>query len=185
MAETYDPGTIAIGVLGKPHGVQGEISLRLFNLESPSLTELSSVILERAGERTSRVVKRSRPFGKGLLLMFAGVSSREQAAALTLSRVRIDRAALPPPGPGEYFVSDVIGCEVFAEDGSRLGIADETFWNGAHDIMIVRDSTGAGAETEHLIPLVPDFIREVDASRRVIRVTWQLGDQMGDGENAG
>jgi 16S rRNA processing protein RimM len=180
MADTYDPRTIAIGVLGKPHGVQGEISLRLFNLESPLLTELSSVILERAGQRAARVVTRSRPFGKGLLVMFAGISTREQASALTLSHVRIDRSALPTPRAGEYFVSDVVGCEVFSQDGARLGIADETFWNGAHDIMVVRNATDPAGEKEHLIPLVPDFILQVDAAGRIIRVTWQLDDQPGD-----
>ena len=204
MADTYDPRTIAIGVLGKPHGVQGEIALRLFNLETPSLADLSSVILERAGERTTRVVTRSRPFGKGFLVTFAGISSRAEAAALTLSRVRIERTALPAPGPGEFFVADVIGCQVFAEDGRPLGIVAQTFWNGAHDIMIVRGpgepgddaaapaapgaqadgdpAAGAGeaaplaaavSEREHLIPLVPDFVREVDVPGRIIRVAWQ------------
>jgi 16S rRNA processing protein RimM len=221
MADTYDPRTIAIGVLGKPHGVQGEIALRLFNLETPSLADLSSVILDRGGQRTTRVVTRSRPFGKGFLVTFAGISSRAEAAALTLSRVRIERTALPAPGPGEFFVADIIGCQVLAEDGLPLGVVAETFWNGAHDIMIVRgpaepdaagDPTAAAAEPqgepdggqnggqageqnsdedaaapapaesaaaevvtperEHLIPLVPDFVREVDVPGRTIRVAW-------------
>jgi 16S rRNA processing protein RimM len=176
MAATYDPGTIAIGVLGKPHGIHGEIALRLFNLETSSLEELRTVILERAGERTTRAVTRARPFGKGLLVTFEGISSRDEAAALTLSQVRVDRATLPVPGPGEYFVSDVIGCEVFDDEGARLGLVDETFWNGAHDIMIIRPGTGAddAGPTEHLIPLVPDFIREVDVPRRTIRVAWRV-----------
>ena len=176
---TYDPRMIAVGVLGKPHGVRGEIGLRLFNNEGaagPAPVGLGPILLARDGRTVTHVVTSARPFGAGLLVTFAGINSREAAAALTLHEVLVERAALPAPRPGEYFVSDVIGCEVFGEDGTPLGLVRETFWNGAHDVMIVR---GGGAtpegEAERLIPLVPEFVREVDASGRTIRVEWHDG----------
>lgn len=162
-------------MLGKPHGVQGEIGLRLFNVESPSLTELDSITLERDGKRATHLVESARPFTGGLLLSLAGVTSREQAAALTNSQVRVARAVLPPPGPGEFYVSDVVGCEVFGEDGARLGQVRQTFWNGAHDVMVI---DGAGGE--QLIPLVPDFVRAVDTGARTIQVSWRAADEADD-----
>jgi 16S rRNA processing protein RimM len=173
-------------VLGKPHGVRGEIGLRLFNVESSSLAELDSITVERDGRRQTHVVEGARPFTGGLLISLAGVNSREQAAALTNGRVRVARSTLPPPAPGEFYVSDVPGCEVFAEDGARLGVVRETFWNGAHDIMVVDDSAAAdgGAAAEHLIPLVPEFVRSVDVDARTVQVAWrELQDQ--DGEDGG
>jgi len=177
---TYDPRTIAIGVLGKPHGVRGEIGLRLFNPGSPaSLAPRSTLVLERQGKSTTHVVTGARPFGDGFLVTIDGIASREQAAALTHSQVFVDRALLPPPGPGEYFVSDVVGCQVFAADGTRLGVVRETFWNGAHDVMIIDGDAAAdgggdgdGKPAEILIPLVADFIREVDSPGRSIKVEW-------------
>ena len=134
---TYDPRTIAIGVLGKPHGVHGEIGLRLFNLESIAPLEPGPVVLERNGKSTAhtvthmrpdrdsvgqrRRVTHMRPFGAGLLLTIAGIDSREAAAALTHSEVRVERAALPPPASDEYFVADVVGCQVINHDGAQLG----------------------------------------------------------------
>src|SRR5206468_703807 len=79
---------------------------------------------------------------------------------------------LPPPATDEYFVADVIGCQVINHDGARLGVIAETFWNGAHDVMIVRDGDGEAAE--RLIPMVPDFVREVDPAARTVRVEWQV-----------
>jgi 16S rRNA processing protein RimM len=171
---TYDPRTIAIGVLGKPHGVRGEIGLRFFNLENVASLEPGPVVLERNGKSTVHTVTGTRPFGAGLLLTIAGVDSREAAAALTHSEVRVERASLPAPDSDEFFVSDVIGCEVINHDGSRLGVVEETFWNGAHDVMIVRAGTGAAAE--RLIPMVPEFIRAVDAAARTVRVEWRHDD---------
>ena len=172
-------------MLGKPHGVRGEIGLRLFNVESPSLAELDSITVERDGRRETHVVERARPFTGGLLISLAGVNSREQAAALTNGRVRVARSTLAPPAPGEFYVSDVPGCEVFAEDGARLGVVRETFWNGAHDVMVIDGSAGPdGGAAEHLVPMVPEFVRSVDVDARTVQVAWrQLQDQ--DGEDSG
>lgn len=174
---TYDPRTIAIGVLGKPHGVRGEIGLRLFNVETIAPLEPGPVVLARAGRSAPHTVTQVRPFGAGLLVTLAGVDSREAASALTHSEVRVERSTLPAPASGEYFVADVVGCQVINQDGTRLGVVDETFWNGAHDVMIVRGDAGAGG-AEWLIPLVPDFIREVDATSRTVRVDWQEDDDV-------
>lgn len=176
---TYDPRTIAIGVLGKPHGVQGEIGLRLFNLETIAPLEPGPVMLERGGRSSPHTVTQVRPFGAGLLVTFAGVESREAAGALTHSEVRVERTALPAPLSDEFFVADVVGCQVVNHDGVLLGVVDETFWNGAHDVMVVRDAAGAGAgAAERLIPLVPEFIRAVDAASRTVRVEWQQDDDV-------
>ena len=168
-------------MLGKPHGVHGEIGLRLFNSDSPSLTELDSITIERDGKRESHVVDSARPFAAGLLVTLAGVTTREQAAALTNSRVRVARETLAPPAPGEFFVSDVVGCNVLGEDGAQLGVVREIFWNGAHDVMVIAagaaDAEPALPAAEHMIPLVPEFVRAVDAAARIIRVAWQVEDQ--------
>jgi 16S rRNA processing protein RimM len=169
---TYDSRTIAIGVLGKPHGIRGEIGLRFFNLKTLAPLEPGPVVLERNGRSTPHTVTETRPFGAGLLITLAGIDSREAAAALTHSEVRIERSVLPAPASDEYFVADLIGCQVINHDGTRLGVVDQTFWNGDHDVMIVRDGAGADA-VERMIPLVPNFIRAVDPAARTVRVEWQ------------
>jgi 16S rRNA processing protein RimM len=170
-AAGFDDATIAIGVLGRPHGVGGEITLRLFNDIGEPPEELESVILERGGKRQPRVVTSCRPCAAGLLIRLEGISSREEAATLTRSEVRIARAALPALEPEEYYVADLLGCRVEAEDGSVMGVVVETFWNGGQDVMVVRGEGGSAAE--QLIPLVPDFVREVDVAARLVRVAWE------------
>jgi 16S rRNA processing protein RimM len=166
----FDPATIAIGVLGRPHGVRGELTLRLFNEAGPPPEDLQAVTLVRDGRQQARIVSAWRPCAGGLLVTIEGVSSRDEAAALTGNEVRVARAELPPLGPGEYYVADLPGCQVLREDGAAIGVVVDTFWNGGHDIMVVRGPEPESAE--HLIPLVPDFIREVDTALRVVRVAW-------------
>lgn len=176
MAErvnAYDPDTLAMGVLGKPHGVGGELVLRPFNAtgdwEWLDSGTPGSLTLERDGRRVAMRLRSCRTMGAGdrLLVAFEGITTPEAAKGLTLSVVRIPRSALPPLAAGEYYVEDVAGCVVVNTSGRNLGTVGETFWNGAHDVMVV-----TGAEGEQLIPLVPDFVQTVDAPARLITVVW-------------
>lgn len=155
-------------MLGRPHGVGGEIALRPYNPQSRSLETLRRIVLERDGQRETRQVSACRTVAGGYLLRLEGVVDREMAAALTLAEVRVPRAALPPLGPGEYYVEDVPGCAVVDEVGVVLGMAVGTFWNGAQDIVTVAAPDGR----EHLVPLVPDFVLTVDGPGRKITVRW-------------
>ena len=43
-----------------------------------------------------------------------------------------------------------------------------TLWNGAHDVATVDGADGR----ERMIPLVPEFVLNVDAPARKMRVRW-------------
>jgi 16S rRNA processing protein RimM len=174
MAHPYDPETVVLGVVGRPHGVRGEVSIRLHNAHSRALDGLREILLVRDGVTTPYAIVALRSTPDGALARLAGIDSRAAAAALTLSEVRAPRTALPPLGSGEFYVDDVVGCEVFHESGRRLGVVASTFWNGAHDIMIVKG--GPDGAAEELIPVVPQFVVTMDAAGRKIVVSWDGHD---------
>jgi 16S rRNA processing protein RimM len=165
----YDPETVVLGAVGRPHGLHGELWVRPYNAGGDALDGVDSVVLDRDGKRTPYEIEAARGAGEGVLVKLAGVDDRDAAAALTLSLVRVARADLPPLEPGEYYVEDVVGCAVVRDDGTPLGSAVGTFWNGAHDVMTVVDAAGS----ERLIPLVPDFVLAVDGPGRKIQVSWE------------
>jgi 16S rRNA processing protein RimM len=174
----YDAETLLIGVMGRPHGLRGETTLRTHNPNGSDLAQVGELILERPdGAREVRRVESIRRFADGWLVRLIGIASRDDADGLTNLRVRVPRRALPPAIEGEFFVEDTIGCDVFAEEGARLGTVEATFWNGAQNVWVVR-----GAR-EILIPVVPAFVRTVDAAQRRIVVAWvdEPEDETDDG----
>ncbi|HXU03642.1 MAG TPA: ribosome maturation factor RimM [Polyangia bacterium] len=173
----YDPDTLSVGVLGRPHGIRGDIYFRPHNPRSRAFDDVRRLLIVREGQRRFYDVTSMRPVADAYVAHLDGVEDREAAAALTLAEVRIARAALPPLGPGEFFVEDVVGCAVENEDGSALGVVRGTLWNGAHDVATVESDDGA----ERMIPLVPDFVLNVDAPGRKMKVRWQDEDE-GEGE---
>ena len=188
---TYDPQSLLVGVIGKPHGLDGEMTLRAYNLHGADLAKVPELIFERGQGRDARRLRTARRRADGWLVRVEGVDSRDAAAALTHTPVRVLKQALPALGPGEFFVEDLLGCEVRTVDGDVLGLVDTIFWNGAHDVMSVQQTVhggqvegadageggGAGkarpAVVEHLIPLVPNFLHTVDPAARQVVVVWQ------------
>ena len=170
----YDPETLSVGVLGRPHGIRGDVYFRPHNPQSRAFDEVTELLLVRHGVSRAYDVTSMRPVADAYIAHLEGVDDREAAAALTNAEVRVARAALPPLEPGEYFVEDVVGCAVETEDGRPLGVVSGTLWNGAHDVATLADAEGR----EHLIPLVPDFVLTVDAPARKMRVRWEEEDDV-------
>jgi len=164
----YDPETLLVGVLGRPHGLRGETVLRPHNPAGSDLASVTELIIENeAGERERRVVERIRRAGEGWLVKLAGIGSRDEADRLTNRAVRVQRRALPPPDGQEFFVGDTIGCQVTTEEGVALGVVETVFWNGAQDVWVIR-----AGDRETLIPVVPAYVRQVDPVGRQIVVAW-------------
>jgi 16S rRNA processing protein RimM len=166
---SYDPDTLSVGVLGRPHGIRGGIYFRPHNPQSRAFDEITELLVIREGESRRYEVTSMRPVADAYVAQLAGVDDREAAAALTNAEVRVARAVLPPLEPGEYFVEDVVGCAVETDDGRPLGVVRGTLWNGAHDVATVDGPDGR----ERLIPLVPDFVLHVDAPARKMQVRWE------------
>jgi 16S rRNA processing protein RimM len=157
--------TLLFGVLGRAHGIRGEIVLRPYNPDGVPIHDLElplSVELGRGDRRERRTLVRARPFQGDALVAFEGVVDRDAAAALTGAEVYLPRAALPPPSEDEVYVEDLLGCSVYDLRGKLRGKVAGAFWNGGQDVLTVRDEQGG----ELLVPAVPDFIREIDLEQR-------------------
>ena len=177
----YDPDTLSVGVLGRPHGIRGDIYFRPHNPQSRAFDEVQQLSVVQDGKSRVYEVTSMRPVADAYIAHLDGVEDREAAAALTLAEVRVARATLPPLEPGEFYVEDVVDCAVEAEDGRPLGVVRGTLWNGAHDVATVEDADGR----ERLIPLVAEFVLNVDAPARMMKVRWQYDEGDKDDEDDG
>ncbi len=161
-------GPLRFGVLGRPHGVRGEIILRPYNAGGFALDEVElpfTVDLEKGGSVVSRSLVGVRATANDFLVRFEGIADRDAAASLTNAVVLVPRDELPELEPGEFYVEDLVGCEVFDQDGRPRGVVRSTFWNGAQDVLTIVDAEGA----EWMVPAVDEFLREVDLEgRRVV-----------------
>lgn len=106
----------------------------------------------------------AQPERGDFLLRLDGVSDCDQADALRGRALYADRSALPPPEPGELYVADLVGCQVFDLAGAPLGEVAGSFPGGGTEILVVKHAGG-----EFLLPLVDAMVKELDlAARRLV-----------------
>jgi 16S rRNA processing protein RimM len=98
------------------------------------------------------------------LLAFDGVADRNQIEELRDQLISSD-VDLGSLAPGEYHFQQLIGCEVFQQNGELIGKVDEIVKLPGQDLLSVSRS---GAQV--LIPMVKQIIIEIDVLAKKIVV---------------
>ena len=72
--------------------------------------------------------------------------------------LEVDREHAVPLEEGTYYIVDLIGLEVYTEEGKLLGKVDDIYNTGANDIYVIKDELGK----QVLLPGIKDVIKNVD-----------------------
>jgi len=99
----------------------------------------------------------------GLVFKFRGIDTRDDAEKLEKSELRIPASERPPAPEGEFYHSDLIGCDVFLKDGTLVGPVAGLHDYGAGGLLDVRRG---GKEV--LIPFAKAFCVEIDTAKKRI-----------------
>ncbi|HPU01575.1 MAG: 16S rRNA processing protein RimM [Firmicutes bacterium] len=158
---------VAVGRVLAPYGTAGLVKVLPTTDFPERCHDLKEVACELHGAIRRFTVERASLYGRFWLIKFAGIETREQAAALRGAWVLIrpeERVALPA---GSYYYDQIIGLEVYNAAGERLGRVKDVIPGAAHDFYLVRRE--APGETEFLLPAVKAFVREIDlAGGRIV-----------------
>lgn len=134
---------VAVGRVGRPHGVDGAFVVEDAS-EDPSRFRVGGRLLVDGVPAT---VVLSRRVGGGRRAIKLDRRA-ERGATLAVSR-----AELPSPEQDSYYVADLVGLAVI-EDGVRVGLVRDVVPGPANDALEL--------DTGLLLPLVEDCVREVD-----------------------
>lgn len=166
------PRLIAVGKIGRPHGVNGEVRLDAGTALPRGLKGYTRFYLSAPARRDAPepepapvVVERVRAGGRFQVLKFEGIGDPDAASHLKHSTLYVERAEMPPLEPGEYYHADLLGCRVVDPEGEEVGCVDDVFSSGAHDVLVIR--TG---QREWMLPVVDEYVTDIDPEAGVIRV---------------
>ena len=155
---------VLVGVVGAAQGVRGEVRLKSFT-ESPMAIGTYGPL--SAADGRSFTILSCRPLKDDMLVVrFEGVVDRDGAAALTGTRLHLERSRLPPPGEEEFYHVDLIGLEAERDDGSPLGRVVSVENYGAGDLLEIASAAG----DTRLIPFTKAFVPTIDFQRRRVVV---------------
>ncbi|HVY49458.1 MAG TPA: ribosome maturation factor RimM [Minicystis sp.] len=161
---------VAIAEVARPHGVRGELRLKLYNEASNVLLSKPGVLLELDdGARRPAAIATARRVNRGLLVELVGVADRDAADALRGARVLVRRDALPPLDEGEFYACDVEGARVLlgGEEVGRVTSLEEYPTCAA---LVVAGPTG-----KFEVPLVDAYVASVDVAKGVVELVTLEG----------
>ncbi len=161
-----EPRRILVGVVGAAQGIRGEVRMKSYTAVPSAIRDYGPLSTEDGRRRFS--VAALRPLRDDMLVVrFDGLDDRDAAAALTGTRLFIDRARLPPPEEDEFYHADLIGLAAEHEDGRVLGRVGAVENFGAGDILAIVPAAGGDSL---FVPFTRAFvpILDVDGGRLVV-----------------
>ncbi|WP_010630976.1 ribosome maturation factor RimM [Sporolactobacillus vineae] len=160
-----------VGKIVNTRGIKGEVKV-ISVTDFPEERFASGAVLYAQKEPSSGYLpltvagySRRAPFD---CLLFEGYPTINEVEKLKGSALFISRDQLPRlEDDGDFYYYEIIGAEVYTEEGRELGRIKEILSPGANDVWVV-DSGGK----DILIPYIIDVVRHVDVPGK--RVTVHL-----------
>lgn len=166
-----EPKYLLLGEVLRPHGVRGELRLRILTDYPERIGQLKTVYLGVDADDPKpkpyhvEAMRMNREYG---LLKLREISDRDQADRLRQLFVMVPLADAVPLDEGEFYLYQLIGLTVKLEDGDTLGTLTDVIETGANDVYVI-DSPQYG---EVLIPAIDDTILKTDvgAGELIVRL---------------
>jgi 16S rRNA processing protein RimM len=159
----------------RPRGLRGEVAAEILTDFPERLEKLREVWLAdgRGAPRRVRVRRCWLSPGRGgqAIFHFADVENPEGAERLRGLEVQVPLEERAPLDSGSYYVSDLVGCEVWeAGAASALGSVRDVEFPGGAPLLAVDTSRG-----EVLVPLAAEFCTRIDVKAKRIDVALPEG----------
>lgn len=158
---------VPLAEVARPHGVRGELRLRLFNATSDILLEQDEVLVRmKDGVEHEVSVERARRADDAILMKLYSVDDRDRAEELRGAHVCVRRRDFPEADADEFYAIDVVGAEVRL-GGERIGVIAELVTYPSIEVFLVHADDGQG---DWEVPLTEMFIGRVDVAAKVVEL---------------
>ena len=169
---------LRIGVVTTTHGLKGEVKVYPTTDSPKRFLEVENVILKTKKGDIETKIEQVRFFKNLVIVKFEAFDNVDQVKGLSQTDVMIAREDAQPLEEGEYYIADLIGCKVIADEESRancsnllkngneLGVVKDVLQTGANDVYVVK--TYAKEPGEVLLPVIPSCIKNVDIEAGII-----------------
>jgi 16S rRNA processing protein RimM len=150
---------VPLAEVARPHGVRGEIRLKLFNKDSDILLDRDEVLVRLPdGEEHEVSIDHARRADDAILLKLYSIDDRDRAAELRGALICVKRREFPPPSDGEFYVCDAKGARVSCQ-GKPIGTVKDVLNYPTIDALVVKAADG-GKDWE--VPLIDVFVDSLD-----------------------
>lgn len=169
-----DGRLLNIGKIVNTHGIKGEMKIwPQTDFPEVRFKPGNKLLMfpPETGEPITIEIVSSREQKKMYVLKIKGFDNINQVEKYKGWELKVAEDDRVPLDEGEYYVRDIVGCEVETEEGEKLGTVTDILSPGANDIWVVQMAKGK----ELLLPVIDDVVLDVDITARKIKVHLMEG----------
>lgn len=158
---------LEVGKIVNTHGLRGEVKVVPWLDYPEDFEELETVYLKNRKETIVLNIKNVKYQKNNLIVQFSEFNDINEVEQYKNCVLYADRDALGGLPEGVYYIVDLIGLEVLAEDsGERIGKIADVFNTGANDIYDVKRD----GKKNLLLPVIDDVVKEVNIADGYVKV---------------
>ena len=148
---------VRVGKIVNTHGLKGEVKCIYLTDDMERFDDFDHVYIEDTEERLD--IENVR-YMKGMVyLRFRGFDNINLVEKYKNKYIIIDETQMKTLDEDSYYVSDLIGLEVYDLDGSYLGKITYVYQTGANDVYEL------DRNKELLIPAIKEVVKSVDINK--------------------
>ena len=153
---------LEVGQIVNSYGIKGFLKVVPFVDNIEQFKDFKKLFMQNQKELEVEEIK----FSKNLVLVkVKGIDTIEDAVKLKNLYLYAKRKDIKLE-EGAHFIVDLIGLEVYTEDGKLLGLLKEVLQPGANDVYVVENED----KKQILLPVIPDVVKNIDIPNKKIIV---------------
>lgn len=157
---------LEIGQIVNTFGIKGQVKIVPFTDDITRFDELKEIYVEKKNELKLFQIEQVNYKKNMVILKLKGIETVEEAEKLRNCYLKIDRKDAKKLPKDTYFIVDLLGLDVYTDEGKLLGKVDDIYNAGSSDIYVVKDELGR----QILLPAIKDVLKEVDLENQKIIV---------------
>lgn len=162
---------IDIGQIANTHGIKGELKIIPLTDDPERYSKLKTVYVDNKGVLNKLNIETVRYFKNFVFIKFKEIIDMNSAEKLKGLIVKIDRKDAVKLPIDTFFIFDLINCEVFEENGKRLGIIKNILQTGSNDVYVVECEDSK----DILIPALKSVVKNISIEDKKIIVSLPKG----------
>lgn len=155
-----------IGQIVNHFGIKGMVKVNPFTDDISQFEEMETILVDKKGSLQEMQIEEVKYSKNQVLLKLKGIETVEEAEKYRNCYLKLPREKARKLPKNTYFIADLIGLEVYTEEGNLLGKIDDIYNTGASDIYVIKDELGK----QILLPAIKEVIKQVDLEEEKIIV---------------
>ena len=159
-----------VGVIANTHGIRGEVKIFPTTDDVKRFDYLKEAYIDAGKEKIKVEVSSVRYFKNLVIVKFKGIDNINDIERYKGKDLLVTRENALPLEEGEYYLADIIGANVYTEDGELFCSLEDVIETGANLVYSVQHE---GKEV--LLPVIDDCVKEVNVEEKKVIVHIMKG----------